>query len=745
MVINRKIKRTMFENKSQYVGSLVLIIISCLLYTMFNQLAVNMSNMTSSFEKNYAQEDASFTIDKNLNDIKSLEDKFNMKIEKAASFDYDISNNKTLRVFSENTKVDIPAIMKGEKLQSGYILIDPAFANANKLKIGDSIKVYGQSFKISGFMSLPNYIYPIKSESDLLSNANSFGIAAIGKDDFQRIGKGSSFYNIKFNNDNNLKEKISNFKAYLKENNFIILKWMNIDENPRVTYVTAKLESIKSISSSLPLAILLLTCFLTGIVIWRMLKREAVIIGTMYALGYRKKEIKKHYYAYSAVIAVIGGIIGTILGALFVRPILNFMVIYFNIPTDAFHIGLGNVVISIFLPLVFLFTASYFVINNELKYSPVDLMRGGKKKVKVNFIERNLKIDRLKFSTKFKLRQQLRNIPRSLLLLFGVTAATMLLLLGFASKSSIDFLMKDTITDAYKYNYEYVFNSLQKKEPYYGEEFSESVFTPKSDDKTTITAYGISKNTNYLVLKDKSGRVLRNEVVITRPLADKLKVKEGDTIELINKFDSKKYSIKVDGIAESYVGSNIYIPLSKFNKLLSYPEGSYLGLWSDKKLNIPEEKLLSYSNIEEVKKSFDSITEPMRYSIGSISFIAFIIGLIIIYVVTSMIIEENKENISLMKVLGYKKKEVYSLILNSSSFIVIAGYILGVPLVLASLNALFKSVTSTTNLSFPVKIDYIYVVLGFVIIYFTYELSKFLSRKKINTISMSEALKAGRE
>ena len=46
------------------------------------------------------------------------------------------------------------------------------------------------------------------------------------------------------------------------------------------------------------------------------------------------------------------------------------------------------------------------------------------------------------------------------------------------------------------------------------------------------------------------------------------------------------------------------------------------------------------------------------------------------------------------------------------------------------------------NVSFPVTINYIYVIVGFIIIYLTYELSKLLSRKKINKISMSEALKS---
>ncbi|GAA0076611.1 hypothetical protein UT300005_09890 [Clostridium sp. CTA-5] len=49
------------------------------------------------------------------------------------------------------------------------------------------------------------------------------------------------------------------------------------------------------------------------------------------------------------------------------------------------------------------------------------------------------------------------------------------------------------------------------------------------------------------------------------------------------------------------------------------------------------------------------------------------------------------------------------------------------------------------SVSFPVTIDYIYVLIGFVIIYLTYEFSKLLSRRKINKITMAEALKSRME
>lgn len=747
MIINKKVIRTIMVNKSQYFGSLALIIISCLLFTMFNQLKSNMSKATSSFEKSYNLEDANFITQTKLKDIKKLESKFNALLEESKSVDYEVSNDKTLRILTYNEKVNIPAVISGKAPDGGKILIDPAYAKANKLKVGDNIIIYNKTFKISGFIAIPNYIYPLKSENDLLSDPNSFGVAVIGKSHFDEIGIGNRMYSIRFKGDrSNLNSRISNFEDYLKAQNIIVLKWVNASENPRITYVNMKLEGINKMSSSMPIAILVLTCILTAVVMWRMLKKEFIIIGTLYAIGYKKREIMNHYMRYPLIIAIIGGVIGTILGIFTLKTMLKLMLTYFNIPLTSIQIDLKYILISIILPSIFLGISGYVIVNKALKYSPLELMRGGREKSKVNFIEKRLKLDRFNFSTKFKVREQLRSIGRSIFLLFGIIFATMLLLLGFAEKSSFDFLINKSYGATFKYKYYYVFNSIQINEPTSGEPFLELPFIAKSNENINLTVYGISPNSQYVSLKDKLGQKLDyRKVVITRPLAERLKVNKGDKIYLISKLNSKSYNIKVDDIAETYSGEYIFMPISKLNDIVKYPSYSYIGLWSENKINISKDRLLSSGTADDLKSAFNAITQPLQYSIAVISFVSFIIGLIVIYVVTSLIIEENTKNISLMKVLGYRKKEIYSLILNSSFFIIVLGYILGVPMLLISLNAMFKSLTKSMNFTFPVIINYVYIILGFIIICFTYQISKALNKKKINKINMYEALKSGVE
>ena len=124
---------------------------------------------------------------------------------------------------------------------------------------------------------------------------------------------------------------------------------------------------------------------------------------------------------------------------------------------------------------------------------------------------------------------------------------------------------------------------------------------------------------------------------------------------------------------------------------------------------------------------------------------AFIIGLIVIYVVTSLVIEENKANISMFKIWGYKKKEIYSLILSSNIILVIFGYIISIPLIIMSVASFFNVMTEDMNITIPAKLNINSVLISFVIIIIAYEISKSLNKSKIMKIPMAASLKEKRE
>lgn len=749
MVINKRIKRVLLENKAQYIGSIVLIIFSCLLFAGMTFTSGNMQRLIYEFENRSVQEDAAFTTGNSIGNLQELESAADAVIEEGKSFDYTLSEGRTLRIFRQNDKINLPAIIEGKELSgSGDILLNPTFAAAHNYKIDDVMTISDKPFTVVGFMALPNYIYPLQSETDIMYSPQNFGIAVMSKGDFTAFNKGSSFYAVKFNHaDQNPRAQSAEFRALLRNKGISIGQWTNIGDNKRVSSATLKIEALNSMSKAVPIVILLLACILISNVIGRLIKRESTIIGALYALGYKRKEIYRHYLIFPLIIAIIGGIIGTVLGSLTVHSILSILINAFTMPLTGIDFNPVIIIASLLLPILFIGCSGYLVIRKELKHSPVELMKGDQEKNKVNFLERMLKLEKLKFASKFKIREQLRSLSRLAFLLLGCAVATMFLLYGFTIKSSVDYLTTSGITDTLRFQYEYKLKNLRTETPPASTEpFSASLFLPGGDDSRDFYVCGVMPDSAMLSLRDESGAALRtNQVSITKPLADNLKVKKGDTVKIVRKLDERIFSVRIDSIADTYVGKYIFMPLAAYNEKFEMPQGSYMGIWSMVRLDIPQNQLYSTKSIDESVAAVKDSTVPIQSMIFMYSMMAFIIGMIVIYLVTSMIIEENKRNISLLKIFGYGKKEVNSLILNSSTIVVVIGYIIGIPLILASIGGLLQSLDNSVGLTLPLKINPLYILVGFIVVMLTYELSKLMCKKKVNAVSMSEALKSGME
>lgn len=742
MILNKKIKRTMNEHKSQYMGSIMLIIICCILYCSFNIAMTDVLSNLKSFRLENKLEDASFIVQKPLTNVNELENKYDLLLEERKSADYNFDSNSVLRVLAETEKIDKYAVIDGNALHNdNEILINKGFAKAHSLAINDNLKINNTNFKIAGYMTTPDYVYPLKAEDDILKNPKAFGIAVVSKRDIEKIGKPLTYYSVKFN-----KQNMDEFKKNVNSDNLLI-QWSNKKDNNRISFIDGDINGGVAVGKYMPIAILLLTCVLVSVVISRLIKGEYLVIGTLYAIGYTKKEIMLHYLRYSLVISSIGAVTGTIIGSFLVKPLLSVVSAYYNLPLLIVDFNVKYTIISLLLPFAFLIPVTFIVINRVLKLSPLQLMRGGTSKIKVNFFEKNLKLNRFSFNTKFKIREILRSIPRTIFMLLGVAFASMLLLLGFATKDSMDYMVNSSYKDIYKYNYEYSFNAFQFEDINLSEKRSLSAFTAQFNKKNEdFIIYGVESNSKLINLTDKNYNTINfDNIIITKSMSDRYNIKEGDSIRVKNKANSKEFTIKVDKIANAYIGNIIYMPLTEFNKLNGYPENSYLQLDSKEKLNIPEDKLISERNRQDMIDGYNELLMPMKYMIGGIAATAFIIGLIVIYIVVSLLIDENKTNISLLKILGYGKKEVFSLILGSNTILVILGYVISVPLILTSLTGFFNSMTKDMNITIPAKLNNMNILIGFVIIIITYELSKALNRRKIMKVSMTDSLKENRE
>lgn len=746
MTLFKKVIRSMLEHRARYIGSILLLVISSMMFIMASNTSVNLQRTFRAFSEQNVLSDAEFSVDTEI-DIATIGEKFDAKVELGGAADCEVKPGQRIRVFAMMNEVNIPAVQEGSLPGASEIMLDRLFAETNGYAIGDTITVAGKEFTVSGYCLLPNFIYVVESKEVMVNDSTTFGVGVVSKEDFNALPNRNQVYAIRFNERENIQSQETAVKNELRSQGIAITSWQSTNKKINVSYVSMEVDVLSKVSVAVPLVMLLLTCVLLGMLMWRMTKNESVLIGTLYALGYRRKDLLLHYLMFPLLVSVIGAGLGCMLGRFLTDVMFKFLLTAFPMPVHETIYNDWLVTFAVLFPIIILCGVTAGIVGRILGTPPATLMKGGETRNEMNFIERKLRLERLRFSTKFQIREQVRSLSRSFFLLFGVAVATMLILYGFTLKSSVDYMLHEGIREMYNLKYEYVFRTIKTgASPAGTEQFGAAYVSLADNDDISFFVVGTLPDTERIRLKDTSGQTIKPEQnIATAPLAQKLNLKPGDSIRVFNTEDGKEHVLVIEEVADTFAGELLFVPLDRFNKEFELPPDAYTGIWSDEPMTFPQGEIQSTKSIDAIVAGFGSLIDQMGPMIYGLILAAFIIGLIIIYIVTGLVVEESRATISLMKVFGYREKEINSLILSSNTIIVVLGYLLGIPALLGTVRALFYSLIDTLQVVLPVRLNVWYILLGFVVVMITYEFAKLMCRKKVARIPMSEALKVGME
>ncbi|WP_026485770.1 ABC transporter permease [Caldanaerobius polysaccharolyticus] len=739
MVLNRIPKRTILRNKSQFLGIIILVAIASMTYALF---AVSMRNIRENYDyyiKHYNQEDGHFITLQQV-DRDYLKSKYGVEMEERLSYDWE-EDGKTLRIFSPSKHINIPFVEKGRLPSKGEILIDPNFAGKQGYKVGDKILIGGRVFRISGFFYLPDYTYIIKNEQDFLNDPEHFGIAVMNLDDLKEfIPKPSYHYYM-------VKKLPADVDAFKRDINsrWNVLGFVLRDENPRIVYTDLKVSGVQKFILPLSLFIVIISSIILFIVIRRLINAMHAEIGTLYSLGYTKREILSVFMRFPVYIWLVGSVLGASVGFLEAIPLTNFFREYFTLPIVKTVYPVYEMGIAVILPAVFILTSGYLAINRFFKLSIVEMLHGIEK-IKYNRLPRINFFDNFEFKNRIMLKTGLLHIGRELILALGVMFSTTLLLYGLSAKDAVMNTINKAYEENFRYKYAFILNSSSphpeinlKALP--AEAFNFQVFEVKGQ-KFSVMIYGVKKDSKFLNITDEKGQKLTFDgLVLTKSLAQKLNAKEGDSIELINKFNGKKYVLEIKKIANVYVGNYGYMGLDEFNNAFGFEKGSYMGLFSNRYLDIPESLLFDVQNKEYIMKSFKDSAKALEKSISTVVLIASVLALLIIYVLSSLAVAENKKPIGILKILGYRDKDVSYMLLGFNNLSFLVGFVLGVPFSKLVINSLMLSATKEIDFALSIDVKPTAILTGFVVLFATFLLTKYLAGRSIGKITPAEILK----
>lgn len=748
MALQKRVLRIIKESKGRYIGIVILILLGSFYFITATSVSNNLEKRLVGFAEEYRQEDLTFSTDKPIQNIAALEVESGALIEAYLQYDVKLSNGE-LRLLAPSSKINIPAVLSGRRPQNlGEILLDPDFCQTQGLNIGNQIELNGKTFHVVGTMAVPNYVYKIKNLDDVLLTSG-FGIGIVFNADIEVFPEVATVYAAYFEDRENINAQTAKLHRLLNEKGYSLSEWLDAKNNKRVNMPWANISSMKSMSFPVSMAFFLLSCLIVGMMTMRTVKSDGAVIGALYAQGYRRRELTRHYMAIPLLLSGLGGLAGTLLALPCVRPGVDFILINYILPDKGITFSPLNLALAVLMPVAFTGLSSFLIIRRILKKTAAELMKGDEQKAKVNFIERALRLDRLKFNTKFRIREQVRSIPRLLFLVLGVSAASMVLLFGLTFNYSMDVVMHKGALERYVFPLEYNFKEIQNLQdggiPEGAEPYNAIRCYPEGRESVEFYLLGMEPDSVGLKMNDMKGNALpRDQVNITSPLASRLKLKKGDTIRFVNKLDGKSYSLTIEGIVEAYGEQIISMPLDEFNRMTGQPLGSYSTVLSIHEIAFDESLLAGMMDARN-PQAYENLSMPTTLIVTSVTVLAVLVSAIIIFLVTSLMIDESRNTISLLKVLGYRRKELAKLILNSSTPAVFIGFWLGLPLMLAFGNNLYGFVAEKLNMLIPMIVNPLYVLISALLIFSVYEITKRLCGRKLTKISMSEALKAGTE
>ena len=701
-----------------------------------------------SFEK-YNIEDGKFEtaeeLDESTIDVLEQEDVkiyTNYYVEEDTDCDRDGDIDSTIRIFPERKDVDLVCLMKGEwPEKANEIAIDRMYADNNKVKVGDTIETSGKELKVTGLVALSDYSALFSDNGDMMFDAVKFSVAIMTKEGFETFGdvhlhySYAWTYNEKPEDDIEAKKMAEDFMKVLAQNTQI-QNFVPAYLNQAIHFTGDDMGSDKSMMIVLLYILIAIMAFVFAITTSNTITKEAAVIGTLRASGYSRGELLSHYISIPVLVTLIAAVIGNILGYTVFKEICAGMYYgSYSLPTYETRWNAEAFLLTTIVPLVIMILINVVIIYRKLTLSPLKFLR---KDLKRSSNKKAVKLPAFPFFQRFRLRIILQNMPAYLTLFIGIIFANILLLFGMMMSPLLSHY-QDEIVDNMIASYQYVLKTPVETETDKAETYC--VTSLKTEDREyaseEISVYGINKDSAYI-----SEEMPDDGVYISDGYAETYRLSKGDTITLKESYGDKQYDFKIKGMYNYPAGLAMFMDIMQYREVFDKDAGYYNGYFSNTEITDIDEKMIaSFITEEDLTKVSRQLNVSMGNMFYLINVFAVILSALLIYLLTKLVIEKNASSISMVKILGYEDREISSLYLMATTWVVVVSLVISIVVSRIFMGLIYheimKEFTGWLSLYIPPQI-YVEMFIGGLIIYL---LVAVIQMRRIKKVPMDQALK----
>lgn len=671
----------------------------------------------------------------------------------------------------ENANVSGFIVTSGEKYNKSSedgMWISDKYADANNIKKGDSITLKYKNIKVNGkvvgLIKSGEHLICVPDETQLMPNFKKYGYVYMSPKALEKVfglDKSDAFSidnlaNIlaqtekKMYTQINVKTDLTKSKMVKEVEKKLGRTELVIDKEDTISYSESQgeMEEGKTMGLILPVLFLAIAILTMVTTMHRLTASEKRQIGTFKALGFKDRRIMRHYISYAFMIGVLGTVVGIGIGWFVCWYIINpngMMGTYMDMDDWSLHTPVF-VWVTLLVVILLMVLIGLYSVKSMLKGTAADALKiYMPKKVRKLFVERFAFWKRLKFGTKWNMRDVFRHKARSFMTLFGIVGCMVILVGALGMQDTLDKFVDTFYEDAIKYNtkinldVEHTDESDVKElaEKYKGDCSATSSIQAK--DKTIESeVYDINHNLVRFVDDNMKQITLKdNGVYVCERVAKDLSLKKGSEFTFSPYGSSDKYKVKVADIVRTMNKS--IVMTEKYAKDIGYDYSMNAIFTKDKNVE-PSSKIVNTQSKADILESFDTFTAIMKTMVFILAFVAVVLGIVVLYNLGIMSYTERYREMATLKVIGFKDRQIGKLLINQNTWLTVVGVLIGVPAGIGTLIYLINALAAEYEMQLSIRLS-TYILSILLTFGVSFIVGLMVSRKNKH-INMVEALKA---
>ncbi len=722
-VLRKRVLRDLKENLFRYIALAFLIIMG--MYVIVSLIGAGYTIIDNGETHDEANkiEDGQFSVFVPLSDeeISRLED-VGTEVEQMFYEDYDVMDGKTIRVFANRENIDLVECDEGNLAEADdEIVVEKRFSQVNDISVGDIIQIAGNEFKVTGIGTSPDYNALFKEMSDTVVDSKVFGTVFVTEGAYDKLHEtGESvktetyLYAFRLKGKttcDDVKDALEDIKVDANITSFV-----TSDDNPRTGGAADDQQINVQAGYFFGVLLMLLFTYVISVFVVHGIEKESSVIGALYALGVKRRDLMMHYLTLPVIVTTVAGIIGFLIGISNVGiPVqMADAYAYYSIPAMDVKIPPILIVYGIVMPPLAAIVVNYFVIRKKLSQTALSLIKNEVKQPKGSSVN----LGDMGFVGRFRVRQMLREMRTGLTVVIGMFIALICLMLSLNTATFCSKVKEQNVEDThYEYMYTYKYpteNPPEGGEAAYAKTLKKEVYGYNWD----VTVLGLSKNTKYFDVDLKDGK---NRVAISSSFAEKYGYGVGDEIVLHDEENNIDYGFTVDSVTQYTPAFYVFMTIDDARELFGAGSDEYNVVFSDKDLGVDPARLYATTTKADIESAAGIFADQMRSMVVMIVIISTLIFVVVMYLMMKVMIDRSAFSISLIKVFGFKTKEIRKLYLDGNFFIIAIGAAICLPLAKFIMSAVYPSLVSNVNCGVKLTFaPWLWAVLycGIIVLYF---------------------------